>query len=518
MKLDQDIRVRFAPSPTGPLHIGGVRTALYNYLFAKNKGGTFILRIEDTDQKRFVPGAEAYILESLEWLGLNPDEGPVQGGDFGPYRQSERSDLYKKYADLLLEKGHAYIAFDTEEELSTIRKSYEEKKTAFKYDASVRNQMNNSLCLSQEEVDERVEAGEPYVIRMLVPENEKVTFSDVVRNQVTFDTNELDDKVIMKADGLPTYHLANVIDDYHMRISHVIRGEEWISSTGHHVLLYRMLGWEDQIPEFVHLPLILKPGGGGKLSKRDGLKLDMPIVPLRWYDEEQSTEFIGFREAGFLPEATINFLALLGWAPGIDREIYNLEELTQVFLLSQISQSGARFDIQKARWFNQQYLIKADPDQLFAYIKKWFPDIYKLGDPEYVKEILQMHVERIHLIPEFGDQAAHFFADLPEYDEKQILKRYKPGNEELYKELFEAVKRQEIFTDENLKRTVDEFVAVKSTKFGVVLPVLRLAVAGNLQGPDLFKMMEILGVEKVRIRLTYALKYFSELKTSGDER
>src|SRR5699024_6415289 len=256
MKLDQDIRVRFAPSPTGPLHIGGVRTALYNYLFAKNKGGTFILRIEDTDQKRFVPGAEAYILESLEWLGLNPDEGPVQGGDFGPYRQSERSDLYKKYADLLLEKGHAYIAFDTEEELSTIRKSYEEKKTAFKYDASVRNQMNNSLCLSQEEVDERVEAGEPYVIRMLVPENEKVTFSDVVRNQVTFDTNELDDKVIMKADGLPTYHLANVIDDYHMRISHVIRGEEWISSTGHHVLLYWMLGWKDDIYVFFYSSLL----------------------------------------------------------------------------------------------------------------------------------------------------------------------------------------------------------------------------------------------------------------------
>lgn len=516
MESDQNIRVRFAPSPTGPLHIGGVRTALYNYLFAKNRGGTFILRIEDTDQKRFVPGAEEYIVESLEWLGLQPDEGPQQGGDFGPYRQSERSELYKKYAQQLLEKGHAYMAFDTEEELDAIRKSYESKKTAFKYDASVRHQMNNSLCLSEEEVREKLAAGEPYVIRMLVPENEKVTFSDAVREQVTFDTNELDDKVIMKADGLPTYHLANVIDDYHMKISHVIRGEEWISSTGHHVLLYRMMGWEDEIPEFVHLPLILKPGGGGKLSKRDGLKMDMPIVPLRWYDEETATEFSGFREAGFLPEATINFLALLGWAPGIDREIYNLEELTQVFSLSQISLSGARFDIQKARWFNQQYLIKADMDDLATYIKKWFPEIYKLTGPEFLKEILKMYVERIHVIPEFLDQAGHFFTELPEYDEAQIQKRYKSENETLYKELFEAVKGQELFKAEEVKNVIHEFVAQKSTKFGVVLPVLRLAVAGNLQGPDLFTMMEILGKEKVGHRLDYALEYFANIKSNQD--
>lgn len=513
MQLDQDVRVRFAPSPTGPLHIGGVRTALYNYLFAKRNNGTFILRIEDTDQKRFVPGAEAYIIESLEWLGLNPDEGPGRGGDYGPYRQSERSDLYQKYAEKLLENGFAYIAFDTEDELNEIRKSYEARNSAFKYDASVRMDLNNSLRLSEEEVNSRIEAGEPYVIRMRIPENEKVVFSDAVRKEVTFDTNELDDKVIMKADGLPTYHLANVVDDYHMKISHVIRGEEWISSTGHHVLLYRMLGWEDQIPQFVHLPLILKPGKGGKLSKRDGLKMDMPIVPLRWYDQAQEVEFLGFREEGFLPEATLNFLALLGWAPGIDREMYNLEELTNAFLLSQISQSGARFDIQKARWFNQQYLIKSDIDQLMKYVESWFPDIYRLGESEYMKEIFAMHVERIHVIPEIKDLAGHFFKDLPEYDLKQIRKRYKKENRNIYQELFDLIRKQENFDEKHLKEAVNDFVAIKSLKFGMILPILRLAVAGSLQGPDLFKMMEVLGREKVDRRLDYSLTYFAELNS-----
>lgn len=508
---DKRVRVRFAPSPTGALHIGGVRTALYNYVFAKKHGGDFILRIEDTDQKRITDGAEEYIMESLNWLGLTPDEGPQQGGPYGPYRQSERKNLYGDFARLLLDEGYAYVAFDTEEELDAVRASYESRKMTFKYDATVRHRMNNSLRLSAEEVQERIKVGTPYVIRMLVPEDEEVTFFDAVRERVTFDTNELDDKVILKTDGFPTYHLANIVDDYHMKISHVIRGEEWISSTGHHVLLYQMLGWEDSIPEFVHLPLILKPGGGGKLSKRDGAKHNFPVFPLQWQDEVTGTEFKGFREAGFLPEATLNFLALLGWSPGDDREIFGLEELTKAFLLSQIIKSGARFDIDKARWFNQQYLIRADVNNLIQYIQDYFPEIYGLGDEDYLQQVIPLFLERIHLIPELIDQAACFFTDQPEYDEKQVAKRYKPENRDLYIALFDAIKSVSAFDRSNLKSSVEEFVEVKETKYGVVLPILRLAVAGVLQGPDLFAMMEVIGRDRIVDRLDRALAVFPDV-------
>ncbi len=513
MATDKRIRVRFAPSPTGMLHIGGVRTALYNYIFARKNEGDFILRIEDTDQNRMMEGAEEYILESLSWLGINPDEGPRQGGPYGPYRQSERKDLYGQFAQLLLEEGYAYVAFDTEEELDEIRKTYESRKATFKYDASVRHRLNNSLNLSASEVKQKMDAGESYVIRMLVPEDEEVTFFDAVRNRVTFDTNELDDKVILKADGWPTYHLANIVDDYHMKISHVIRGEEWISSTAHHVMLYQMLGWEEFIPEFVHLPLIMKPGGGGKLSKRDGAKENIPVFPIQWIDKETGSVFQGFREEGFLPDATLNFLALLGWSPGNDREIFNIEELTNAFLLSQIIKSGARFDMDKARWFNQQYLIKADVDYLLPYMKNYFPDIYALGDRDYLARVIPLFLERIHVIPEFANQAGYFFTEYPEYyDEKQISKRYKPENHDLYKDMFDEIRMIESFDQYILKAVVEEFVASQDTKYGIVLPILRLAVAGVLQGPDLFAMMEVIGKPTVIKRLDRALDFFPSLK------
>lgn len=511
MAAGKKVRVRFAPSPTGALHIGGVRTALYNYLYARKMGGDFVLRIEDTDQSRKMEGAEKYILDSLRWLGLDPDEGPEQGGQYGPYRQSERKDLYAQFAQLLLEEGYAYIAFDTEEELTEIRQTYESRKLTFKYDASVRHRLSNSLNLSAQEVKDKIDAGEPYVIRMLVPEDEEVTFYDVVRERVTFDTNELDDKVILKADGMPTYHLANIVDDYHMKISHVIRGEEWISSTAHHVLLYQMLGWEDHIPEFVHLPLILKPGGGGKLSKRDGAKMNIPVYPMQWTDPETKTSFQGFREEGYLPEATINFLALLGWSPGNDREIFNMEELTNAFLLSQIIKSGARFDIEKARWFNQQYLIKSDLSHLLAYIQTHFPELYELGDRSYIEKIIPLYTERVHLIPEIADQANYFFREWPDYDTRQVSKKYKTENEELYAELFGKLKKVEPFDRAELKTAVEEFVAIRQTKFGVILPILRLAIAGVLHGPDLFVMMEVMGKEKVENRLDRAMELFPTL-------
>ncbi len=516
MATDKRVRVRFAPSPTGALHIGGVRTALYNYLFARKHDGDFILRIEDTDQTRKMEGAEAYILESLNWLGLQPDEGPEQGGPFGPYRQSERRALYGQFAQLLLDEGYAYMAFDTEEELDDLRKSYEARKLTFKYDASVRHRLNNSLHLSSEEVRQRVENGMPYVIRMLVPEDEEVTFFDAVRDRVTFDTNELDDKVILKADGWPTYHLANIVDDYHMKISHVIRGEEWISSTPHHVLLYQMLGWEDHIPEFVHLPLILKPGGGGKLSKRDGAKQNIPVFPLQWTDPETGTTFQGFREEGFLPDATVNFLALLGWSPGNDREIFSKIDLTQAFMLSQIIKSGARFDIEKAKWFNQQYLIHSDVSELLDYIEQYFPNIFQLAERDYLAQVIPLYLERIHLIPEFSEQAACFFSEWPDYDVVQVSKKFKPSDVPLYTEIFDRLKSVRPFEREGLKSAVEMFVAEKNTKFGVVLPTLRLAIAGILRGPDLFAMMEVLGAETVSKRLDRAMEIFPTLINSKE--
>lgn len=503
----EKLRLRFAPSPTGALHIGGVRTALYNYLLAKKHGGTFILRIEDTDQARFVPGAEDYIKEALEWFGLVPDEGPGYGGDHGPYRQSERKELYQKYTTQLVEAGRAYYAFDTPEELAAQR----EQDPNFKYDASVRMRLKNSLTLPQEEVAHALAEGKDYVIRLKVPENETVSVQDKVRGQVSFDSNELDDKVLLKADGMPTYHMANVVDDYLMEITHVIRGEEWLSSTAHHVLLYRALGWESRMPEFAHLPLILRPDGKGKLSKRDGARFGFPVFPLSWNGQTEEDSFTGFREYGFLPEAAINFLALLGWNPGTEQEVFSLEELVDTFSVERINKSGTRFDIDKAKWFNQQYIIKADAGYLLEKVR---PIIkahgYEPGDA-FLRGFIELMRERAITLGDFWENGYFFFEEPREYDEKMIQKRWAPERKGLFDELAGQLHSLNGYTAENIKAQAEAFINEKGLKFGDVLPILRLGVAGTMKGPAIFEMMELLGKEEVDRRLRKAFVQFNEL-------
>ena len=503
----EKLRLRFAPSPTGALHIGGVRTALYNYLLAKKHGGTFILRIEDTDQARFVPGAEDYIKEALEWFGLVPDEGPGYGGDHGPYRQSERKELDQKYTTQLVEAGRAYYAFDTPEELAAQR----EQDPNFKYDASVRMRLKNSLTLPQEEVAHALAEGKDYVIRLKVPENETVSVQDKVRGQVSFDSNELDDKVLLKADGMPTYHMANVVDDYLMEITHVIRGEEWLSSTAHHVLLYRALGWESRMPEFAHLPLILRPDGKGKLSKRDGARFGFPVFPLSWNGQTEEDSFTGFREYGFLPEAAINFLALLGWNPGTEQEVFSLEELVDTFSVERINKSGTRFDIDKAKWFNQQYIIKADAGYLLEKVR---PIIkahgYEPGDA-FLRGFIELMRERAITLGDFWENGYFFFEEPREYDEKMIQKRWAPERKGLFDELAGQLHSLNGYTAENIKAQAEAFINEKGLKFGDVLPILRLGVAGTMKGPAIFEMMELLGKEEVDRRLRKAFVQFNEL-------
>ncbi|MDD4426369.1 MAG: glutamate--tRNA ligase, partial [Mariniphaga sp.] len=416
------IRVRFAPSPTGPLHMGGVRTALFNYLFAKKHQGDFILRIEDTDQNRFVPGAQEYIIDSLKWCGLIPDEGPEMGGQFGPYCQSERKDIYKKYANQLLESGWAYIAFDTPEEIDKLRSEAESRKETFSYGIGSREKLNNSLHLPLSKVNEKLAAAEPYVIRFKMPEDENVTEHDMIRGQVTFNTTKsLDDKVLFKSDGMPTYHLANVVDDHLMQISHVIRGEEWLSSLPLHVLLYRALGWEETKPEFAHLPLILKPQGKGKLSKRDGDKLGFPVFPLQWKDPDSGELYRGYREDGYFPEAFINMLALLGWNPGTEQEFFSLDELTKVFSLERVVKSGSRFDPEKAKWFNRHYFQQKSTELLTSL---FIPLLKKNGvqaDEKKIHRVIVEIKERCAFIPDLWEQASYFFC-LPDHTMKKQSK------------------------------------------------------------------------------------------------
>lgn len=506
MKQMEKMRLRFAPSPTGALHIGGMRTALYNYLLAKKHGGAFILRIEDTDQNRFVPGAEDYIKEALEWAGLIPDEGPGYGGSYGPYRQSERRELYRKYTDQLVAGGHAYYAFDTADELAAQR----DKDPAFKYDAGARLRMNNSLTRSEKEVEQLL--GGEYVVRLQVPEDETVSFRDQVRGQVSFDSSELDDKVLLKADGMPTYHMANVVDDYLMEVTHVIRGEEWLSSTAHHVLLYRALGWESRMPEFAHLPLILRPDGKGKLSKRDGARFGFPVFPLSWEGATEEDSFMGLREFGFLPEAAVNFLALLGWNPGTEQEIFSMEELIGAFSVERINKSGTRFDIDKAKWFNQQYIIKADTDYLLEKIR---PVIaahgHKPGDA-FLKGFIELMRERAVTLDDFWENGYFFFEEPREYDEKTVQKRWAPERKGLFDELAGKLYGLSDYTAGNIKAQTEVFISEKGLKFGEVLPILRLAAAGTMKGPALFEMMELLGREEANRRLLGAFGRFNELK------
>jgi glutamyl-tRNA synthetase len=420
--MSSSVRVRFAPSPTGPLHIGGVRTALYNYLYAKKHGGTFILRIEDTDQTRYVPGAEQYIMDSLEWFGLKPQEGPGYGGSYGPYRQSERKAMYKQYADQLIAQGNAYYAFDTPEELDRLR----EADATFKYDSKSRMSLRNSLTLSAAETNALLTKGENIAVRLMIPTDETITFVDEIRDQVSFDSNELDDKVILKGDGMPTYHLANIVDDHTMEITHVIRGEEWLSSTAHHVLMYRFFGWTP--PSFSHLPLILKPTGQGKLSKRDGAKFGFPVFPLSWDSDDEDERFTGFKEEGFLPEAVINFLALLGWSPGNDQEMWTLDTLVDVFSLEKIVKGGARFDIDKARWFNQQYIIHTEDKTLANLVApKAKADGYNV-DHDYLERVCGQMKERVHKVDEIIENARFFFEAPTSFDMETIGKKYKEEN------------------------------------------------------------------------------------------
>lgn len=506
-----DVRVRFAPSPTGALHIGGLRTALYNYLFARKHAGKFILRVEDTDQKRYVAGAEEYILNALDWAGIRPDEGPGIGGEYGPYRQSERKEIYAKYTQHLLDSGQAYYAFDTEGELDRRR---EAEKAAgnhnFRYDAATRGDMRNSLSLGKEQTEELLAAGTPYVVRLRVDPGQMVHISDIVRGDVAFQSEEVDDKVLMKADGLPTYHLANVVDDHLMEITHVIRGEEWLPSTALHVLLYRAFGWEKSMPAFAHLPLLLKPNGKGKLSKRDGQQMGFPVFPLDWKADGETLS--GFRESGFLPAAVVNFLAFLGWNPGTEQEIFSLPQLVEAFDLDRINKSGSQYDFEKARWYNQQYLI-ATPDEVLA------PRIEELfaahGHP--VSESLAITIagllkERVHTVQEFYEHGIYFVDRVGIIDEKMARKKWKPELRPRFEQLRSALGEVDDWTAAAIKERTVAFMASNDLGFGQVLPILRLAVSGSTSGPDAFAILEAVGQEETIARLGEGYNLMDRIK------
>lgn len=499
---NRKVRVRFAPSPTGPLHIGGVRTALFNYLFAKGCNGDFILRIEDTDQKRLVPGAEKYIVESLKWCGLNPDEGPGIGGGYGPYRQSERKEIYKQYADKLIESGNAYLAFDTFEEIEQLRRKSESEGEIFSYGINTRNKLNNSLNLSPSEVKEKSDSGEPYVIRFKMPEDEDISENDLIRGRVTFNTTKsLDDKILFKSDGMPTYHLANVVDDHLMEITHVIRGEEWLSSLPLHVLLYRALGWEPVKPQFAHLPLIFKPKGKGKLSKRDGDKMGFPVFPLQWQDPSTGEFFRGYREEGYFPEAVINLLALLGWNPGTEQEFFSLEELTKVFTLDRVVKSGSRFDPEKARWFNKHY-FQAKSEEELAYL--FIPVLTEKGVKEPVEKIVRIIAEikdRCEFVSDLWEHGGYFFIAPVAYDKKTIKKHWQNDTSAKLLTIAGLFSGYERWDAESVKQQFSEFINGKEWSFGSVMIPLRLCLVGESKGPDIFKIFELLGKDEVIVRI-----------------
>ena len=505
--MPKPVRVRFAPSPTGPLHIGGVRTALFNYLFAKKNNGVFFLRIEDTDQNRFVPGAEAYIMESLEWLGIAPDETIGKNEKFGPYKQSERKHLYKQYADELINSGNAYYAFDTAEALDFHRKQHEEQGKTFIYNHHNREKLDTSLVISNEETAKRIHAGEDFVIRFKTPVDETLYLQDIIRGEVRFETNLLDDKVLFKSDGMPTYHLANIVDDHLMETSHVIRGEEWLPSMPLHVLLYRAFGWE--APEFAHLPLILKPIGNGKLSKRDGDKLGFPVFPLDWTDPNSGEKSSGYREKGFFPEAVINFLSLLGWNEGTDKELFSLEELENVFDLSRVHKAGAKFDPEKNKWFNHQYLVKKDNADL---ARTFAPIIAEKGidscGMSKLEKIVSLIKERAHFVSEFWDLSNYFFVAPTYYDEK-ASKNWKEDTPALMEELISVLGEIANFTSLNIETVVKDWMTKNEIGMGKVMQPFRLSLVGALKGPHLFDIVELIGKEETIKRIEKAIDSLS---------
>jgi len=488
------VRVRFAPSPTGPLHIGGVRTALYNYLFAKKHSGTFILRIEDTDQNRYVEGAEKYIIEALNWCGITPDESPTSAplsgrSGYGPYRQSERKHLYKKYADQLIESGNAYYAFDTAEELDNHRKDHEEKGKTFIYNWHNRLKLKNSLSLSGEEVRQKIADGEDYVIRFKSPENETVLLQDIIRGEITIDSNILDDKVLFKSDGMPTYHLANIVDDYLMEITHVIRGEEWLPSLALHKLLYDAFGWET--PQFAHLSLLMKPVGKGKLSKRDGDKMGFPVFPLQWKTAEGEI-YSGYREDGYFPEAVVNMLAFLGWNPGTEQEIFSLEELISAFELEKVHKAGAKFDPEKTKWFQHQYMQQKPNAELATAFQKLLQakNIHNTIDLETVVALFK---ERATFVSDFWEQASFLFTTPETYDDKAVKKAWKEDTSQLLNQVVNILKSSSDFTESKLSEAVKSWITENNIGFGKVMQPLRLALVGEMKGPDVFAIMALLG-------------------------
>ncbi len=500
---DRKIRVRFAPSPTGPLHIGGVRTALYNYLFAKKNGGKFILRIEDTDQTRFVPGAEQYIIEAFEWCGIRFDEGIGLDGPFGPYRQSERKSLYRAYAQKLVDNGTAYYAFDTADELAACRKKWEAEKKTFIYNAVTRNNLKNSLVLPRNEVKQLLDSGTPYVIRFKMPEDQTVKMVDLIRGEMEVQTRVLDDKILFKSDGMPTYHLANVVDDHLMEISHVIRGEEWLPSLPLHVLLYAAFGWEK--PHFAHLPLLLKPDGKGKLSKRDGDRLGFPVFPLQWTDPKTGEKTRGYREDGYFPDAFINMLALLGWNPGDEREIFTLDEMAEAFSLDRVGKSGARFDPEKAKWFNHQYMLRKSNAELTSLFMPHLREKGIMADPAYVEKVVALVKERAHFVHELWQQSDFFFKAPETYDPKAVKKRWKQASYDQMTELKTLLAGVEDFSSENTEAVVKKWLAEKAYGMGAVLNAFRLLIVGALKGPHLFDIIALIGQEETLRRLETGL-------------
>jgi len=499
--MSEKVRVRFAPSPTGPLHIGGLRTALFNYLFAKKHGGDFLLRIEDTDQNRYVKGAEEYIIEALNWCGIPFDEGPGKEGDCGPYRQSDRKNLYKDYALQLIENGHAYYAFDSAESLDFHRKDHEEKGKTFIYNWHNRLKLLNSLSLTSEEVKAKLDSGADYVIRFKSPQDEQLVLNDIIRGEITIDTNILDDKVLFKSDGMPTYHLANIVDDHLMKITHVIRGEEWLPSMALHELLYKAFGWN--APKFAHLPLIMKPIGKGKLSKRDGEKGGFPVFPLSWNESQ------GYREVGFFPEAVVNFLALLGWNPGTEQELFSLDELVQIFSLERVNKSGARFDPEKNNWYNQQWLQRKSDEELAKIFIKQLESHKVSVDFTTVKKVVSLIKERAVFVSDFWNLSDYIFQSPTVYDDRSVKKQWKEDTPHIMQQIAQILTGITPFESANIETIIKEWISKKELSFGKVMPPLRLILVGDMKGPHLFDIMELIGKEETIKRITNAINTLS---------
>jgi glutamyl-tRNA synthetase len=501
---EKPVRVRFAPSPTGPLHIGGVRTALYNYLFAKKHGGTMILRIEDTDQTRFVPGAEEYIMDAFDWCGIQFDEGIIQGGKYGPYRQSDRKELYRQYAQQLIDSHNAYYAFDSAEELDALRNSHEAEGKTFTYSADNRGGLNNSENIGLEAALQKIEAGNPYVIRFRTQANETLEMQDIIRGDIRVQTDTLDDKILFKSDGMPTYHLANIVDDHLMEITHVIRGEEWLPSMPLHILLYKAFGW--QPPQFAHLPLLLKPKGNGKLSKRDGDKLGFPVFPTQWVNPETNEKSMGYREEGYFAPAFINMLALLGWNSGTEQEVFSMEELIQSFSLERVNKSGARFDPDKAKWFNHQYMLTTSNEDIAVDFKKFLDDKGVDSAKMNLLRIVELVKERAHFVSELWEQSSFFFEAPTEYDAKASKKNWKEDTSALMTKLSEILSSIDDFRSANIEEIVKEWIQSNDIPIGKVMNAFRLSVVGAGKGPHMFDIIDVIGKTETINRISQAIK------------